>query len=129
LFAVSGIDELKSHPYFAGIDWAKLGALKIDPPFVPAVRAVLLLPSFRARRAHLSCFAGFRCLLISQSDVVNAKALDEVGEFRRSKFHKVRSNELASLLHPLNVHDRSAGQSDGTRREVLREFRLLLARR
>jgi len=32
-----GAHEIKSHPYFASIDWDKLMAKEIMPPFVPEV--------------------------------------------------------------------------------------------
>lgn len=31
------MSEIKSHPFFATIDWDKLYHKKIDPPFKPAV--------------------------------------------------------------------------------------------
>jgi len=63
LGAKRGAAELKEHPYFAPIDWHRLGALQTVPPFLPAENAV------------------------------NAKNLDEVGEFRKSKFHKIKVTE------------------------------------
>lgn len=32
-----GLNEIKSHPFFATIDWAKLYHKLIEPPFKPAV--------------------------------------------------------------------------------------------
>lgn len=33
----NGGDELRAHPFFAGIDWSKLDAMEIRPPWVPFV--------------------------------------------------------------------------------------------
>ena len=33
----NGIDDIKNHKWFAGIDWEALKQLKVDPPFVPKV--------------------------------------------------------------------------------------------
>ena len=33
----NGIEDIKSHKWFAGIDWEALKQLKVDPPFVPNV--------------------------------------------------------------------------------------------
>lgn len=33
----NGIDDIKNHKWFAGIDWEALKLLKVDPPFVPKV--------------------------------------------------------------------------------------------
>eukprot|EP00501_MAST-03F_sp_TOSAG23-6_P002418 GSMAST32.ASY1.ANO1.2527.1 assembled CDS len=32
------LDEIKCHPWFAGLDWEKLTARKLSPPFKPAVK-------------------------------------------------------------------------------------------
>jgi serine/threonine protein kinase len=57
---VNGAQEIKSHPFFARhIDWRKLLAKKIQPPFKPAVVSECLkqrmprrlLSTFSARRA------------------------------------------------------------------------------
>jgi serum/glucocorticoid-regulated kinase 2 len=32
-----GVDEIKAHPWFSDIDWEKLAAKKVDPPFKPTV--------------------------------------------------------------------------------------------
>jgi serine/threonine protein kinase len=31
----NGVEEIKSHKYFEGIDWEKLAKKEITPPFVP----------------------------------------------------------------------------------------------
>jgi len=31
------IDQIKKHPYFKSIDWAKLSRLEIEPPFKPRI--------------------------------------------------------------------------------------------
>jgi serine/threonine kinase 32 len=32
-----GVDEIKLHPFFAGIDWAQLEGKELHPPFTPNV--------------------------------------------------------------------------------------------
>jgi serine/threonine protein kinase len=32
-----GVDDIKQHKWFAGVDWEALKALRVDPPFVPNV--------------------------------------------------------------------------------------------
>jgi len=56
----NGAHEIKAHPYFAGVDWYRLHALEIPPPFVPDARTV------------------------------NASSIGEVGEFNKGKFRKIR---------------------------------------
>jgi serine/threonine protein kinase len=63
LGAKGGIDEIKKHPFFKPIDWDRLAAFQITPPFLPS------------------------------EDKVNAKDVNEVGEFHKSKFHKVKVTE------------------------------------
>ncbi|CAM0135548.1 unnamed protein product [Umbelopsis sp. WA50703] len=40
-----GIDEIKSHPYFADINWQDVVDLKLDPPFVPEYHCNSDLPN------------------------------------------------------------------------------------
>jgi len=36
----NGVDEVKAHPWFAGIDWDKVISKSYEPPFQPAVRGI-----------------------------------------------------------------------------------------
>lgn len=54
------IDEIKSHTYFDGIDWDRLCARQVVPPFVP------------------------------DSRTVNAQSIGEVGDLNRNKYRKIR---------------------------------------
>jgi hypothetical protein len=36
----NGADEIKAHPFFAGIDWPKLANMEVTPPFKPDVCAL-----------------------------------------------------------------------------------------
>lgn len=38
---VNGANEIKKHPFFASIDWNKLMAKKIQPPFKPSVESAV----------------------------------------------------------------------------------------
>ena len=38
-----GVDEIKKHPFFSGIDWDKLANKQLHPPFTPNVISVLLI--------------------------------------------------------------------------------------
>ena len=33
----NGVEDIKNHPWFAGIDWAELYATQIKPPFIPGL--------------------------------------------------------------------------------------------
>jgi serine/threonine protein kinase len=35
----AGVDEIKAHPFFRGIDWVALEKLEVEPPFKPTVSA------------------------------------------------------------------------------------------
>lgn len=37
MFEIGGATAVKQHPFFAGIDWAKLVALQLDPPLKPDI--------------------------------------------------------------------------------------------
>lgn len=43
---VNGAEEIKRHPFFKSIDWNKLLAKKIQPPFKPSVESVLDVANF-----------------------------------------------------------------------------------
>ena len=34
----NGVDEIKNHPFFAGVNWEETKALKVRPPFVPEIK-------------------------------------------------------------------------------------------
>lgn len=39
-YGVNGTEDIKSHPWFAGIDWVKMYNKQVTPPFRPRVRDV-----------------------------------------------------------------------------------------
>ena len=41
-----GAQEIKNHPFFASIDWKKLNAKKIQPPFKPSVDSAVDVSNF-----------------------------------------------------------------------------------
>lgn len=43
-----GADEIKSHPFFRGIDWARLDAKALEPPFKPSVSSDTDITNFDA---------------------------------------------------------------------------------
>lgn len=57
-----GIEEIKSHPYFADIMWQDVVDLKLDPPFVPEYHCNSGVPNvdeaFSRMKPHLSACAG-----------------------------------------------------------------------
>jgi serine/threonine protein kinase len=56
---VNGAQEIKDHPFFAKhIDWKRLLAKKIQPPFKPAVVSIMWLKIYTA--ADLACHIGER---------------------------------------------------------------------
>jgi len=56
----NGPKEIKEHPYFSNIDWNRLEAKQVDPPFIPDARTV------------------------------NANSIGEVGEFNKGKYRKIK---------------------------------------
>jgi serine/threonine protein kinase len=64
-----GVEEIKAHPFFSGIDWQKLAALETPPPFIPDGRTV------------------------------NAQSIGEVGEFNKGKFKKMKLTEEDEKLY------------------------------
>jgi serine/threonine kinase 32 len=44
---VSNMEEIRSHGWFSQLDWARLEAKQLDPPFVPDVGPFLLFPASR----------------------------------------------------------------------------------
>jgi protein-serine/threonine kinase len=34
----NGVDEIKAHPFFAGVDWNRIR--ECDPPFIPQLRSI-----------------------------------------------------------------------------------------
>lgn len=58
-----GIEEIKEHPFFESIDWGRLEAGYVDPPFVP-----------------------------NKYDV-NAASLKDIGDFNRSKYKHVKLDD------------------------------------
>jgi len=65
----NGAHEIKAHPYFESIDWNKLQALEVAPPFIPDPRTV------------------------------HAQSIGEVGEFNRGKFKKIKLTEEDEKLY------------------------------
>jgi len=55
-----GAAEIKAHPFFKSVDWAKLENKEIPPPFVP------------------------------DSHTVNANSIAEVGETNKAKYRKIK---------------------------------------
>lgn len=57
-----GIEEIKSHPYFADIKWQDVVDLKLDPPFVPEYHCSSDVPNvdeaFSRMKPHLSACPG-----------------------------------------------------------------------
>ena len=47
-----GLEDIKRHPWFRGLDWDLLAAKKGTPPFVPDVRSFLI---------RLSCLLSVIC--------------------------------------------------------------------
>lgn len=56
----NGVEEIKKHPYFSGINWEALERLEIQPPFIP------------------------------ETNRVYANSIGEVGEFNKGKFKKIK---------------------------------------
>jgi hypothetical protein len=50
----AGAQEIKSHPFFASIDWKKLMAKRIQPPFKPSVVLYPVMTFFDFCRTRLS---------------------------------------------------------------------------
>ncbi|OQR91891.1 protein kinase [Achlya hypogyna] len=48
MFVVRGVQALKAHPFFKGIDWNAMAQLQVAPPMIPAIRNELDTSNFDA---------------------------------------------------------------------------------
>ena len=53
---VNGANEIKKHPFFASIDWNKLMAKKIQPPFKPSVESAVDTSNVSPSSLHFDHF-------------------------------------------------------------------------
>jgi serine/threonine protein kinase len=61
-FGENGIEDIKSHQFFSGIDWTKLRALEIEPPIDPSADSMITDPEFESGESKVKKIEGINFL-------------------------------------------------------------------
>ena len=89
----NGAEEIKRHPFFSRhIDWARLAAKKIQPPFKPSVESVLDVANFDSDFTNEE----------AQDSVVTDSALSETvqDQFRGFTYNPANEHLSESISYP-----------------------------
>lgn len=80
MFDIGGATAVKHHPFFEGIDWAKLVALQVDPPLKPDLVSTTDTSNFAEEFVGMALPRSLsRESLLSHAESIEPPSVDEVG--------------------------------------------------
>lgn len=84
MFDIGGATAVKHHPFFEGIDWAKLLALQVEPPLKPELASTTDTSNFAEEFVGMALPRSLSHeSLLSHGGNLEAPSVDEVGEMFR----------------------------------------------
>lgn len=106
MFDIGGATAVKHHPFFEGIDWAKLVALQVEPPLKPELTSQTDTSNFSAEFVDMTLPRSLsRESLLSHAASLEPPGEDEAGEMFRG-FSFVADSFI-------DERDRQDGQENG----------------
>jgi serine/threonine protein kinase len=77
----SGVEDIKSHPFFEDVEWEKITAKRVAPPYVPLIKSESDTSHFDNVHSNLNTMSRYP----SQSKIMNSDASDS--NFYFNAFH------------------------------------------